>query len=151
MKAWFFAALTTTLFTLSVLAELYATYMGIGLPTSFTALYTLESYELQTELGRQVGKPVVYEWVTSTILQPGETLVEVGFPMRPGAEGSYNVTITVAIGSQVYEGNGTWLRFTTYRNEVFLVMRIRIVIHTEGNGMIPRDNLVLVTVKSAGR
>jgi len=151
MRTWFFAILITTLFTLSVLAELYATYIGIGLPTSFTAFYALDSYELLTKLGRQVGKPVIYEWIVSTILQPGKTLVEVGFPTRPGAEGSYNVTITVAIGSQVYEGNGLQLRFTTYRNEVFLVMRIRVVIHTESSGMIPENNLVFVTVRSAGR
>jgi len=151
MRAWFFALLTMVLFVISVFAELYAVYLGVGLPREFNAMYLLDSYQLLTGLGKQVRKPVVYEWTVSTILQPGETTVEVGFQETLLRGGNYSVTITVASEKNVHEGNGGNLRFTIYRNEVFLVLRIRIVLHTDREGVIPDMGLVYVKLVSTGR
>jgi len=130
MRARMFAIFVAILFVIGSLAGALTIRSGYGLPSRFHAIYNLEALEILAGVGKELGKPVVYEWPVTTLLRPGETYINITL-LRFGAEcgkDSSPVVITVFIGDEQFTSNGTTLSAHIKRDSMFLIAKIRVLI-----------------------
>ncbi len=137
MRARAFAIFVAMLFVTGSLAGTLTIRSGYGLPSRFHAIYNLEALEILAGVGKELGKPVVYEWPVTTLLRPGETYINITL-LRFKAECGKNsspVVITVFIGDKQFTSNGTSLSAHIKRDSMFLIAKVRVLI--DSNCTIP--------------
>ncbi len=128
MRARVFAALIIVLFALSIMVSVSLIMKGYGLPSSYSSIYYLDSYNILVGISKEVGKPIVYEWNMVALLKPGDTEISIKVGSLTGFINLGNVSITLFVMGKKYVEYKPVLNITIHRNNIFLVARIRVEI-----------------------
>jgi len=149
MRARAFAILVAMLFVIGSFAGTLTIRFGYGLPLRFHATYNLEALDILAGVGKELGKPVVYEWPITTLLRPGETYINITL-LRFNVECSKStspVVITVYVGEKQFTSNGTSLSVSIKRDSIFFIAKIRVLINTNCT-ILPGTPSVYVEITS---
>ncbi len=152
LKASMFTIIVASLFAVSAIFGVFLMYNGYGIPSKFQAMYWLDSYNILAGVGKQIGKPVIYEWIIVTLLKPGTTRVYIhlsGITALSSNSTNY-VTIQFYFNGKKYEVNKPDLNLTITRNNIFFAARVKLVI-SPNMTILRGQPIVYVNLASLGR
>ncbi len=151
MKAIVYASAIAIVFILAGSLASYLIYYGYGIPSSYTAVYFLRRFNIEIGLGKQLGKPVIYDWDIVVLLRPGKTSISIMITEGLTQELIRNtgcILIRLYIDGRVYSSRNTSMNVTVERNNVFFVSRVQVIFYPNITVSIPISPTVHITINS---